>query len=56
MNGQAYIGKVTSIGLIPGADFIVHATVDCLTGGQVGRRRPEGRGEGGRRRRGLSAR
>lgn len=34
MNGQAYIGKVTSIGLIPGADFIVHATVDCLTGGK----------------------
>lgn len=34
MSGQAYLGKVTSIGLIPGADFIVHATVDCGPGGR----------------------
>ena len=34
MSGQAYIGKVTGIGLIPGADFIVHATVDCGKGGR----------------------
>lgn len=34
MNGLAYLGKVTSIGLIPGADFIVHATVDCDKGGR----------------------
>jgi len=27
--GLAFIGQVTKIGLIPGADFIVHASVDC---------------------------
>lgn len=34
MSGLAYIGKVTGIGLIPGADFIVHAEVDCVKGGK----------------------
>jgi len=34
MSGQAYIGRVIKIGPIPGADFIVHATVDCAKGGR----------------------